>query len=40
MLDNKLPNVSVTKIQINTKFKPQIEDGEDKIKKIIKKNLT
>jgi len=24
-----LPNISLIKIQINTKFKPQIEDGED-----------
>jgi len=37
MLDNKLPNVSVTKIQINTKFKPQIEDGEDNRTEIIKR---
>ena len=29
MLENKLPNISVTKIQVNTNFKPQIEDGED-----------
>jgi len=29
MLEDKLSNISVTKIQVNTKFKPQIEDGED-----------
>jgi len=37
MLDDKLPNVSVTKIQVNTKFKPQIEDGEDNRTEIIKR---
>jgi hypothetical protein len=29
MLEDKLPNISVTKIQVNTNFKPQIEGGED-----------
>ena len=36
MLEDKLPNISVTKIQVNTKFKPQIEDGEDVKTEIIK----
>jgi hypothetical protein len=26
---NELPNESITQIRVNTKFKPQIEDGED-----------
>ena len=29
VMDTKLPNVSSTIIRVNTKFKPQIEDGED-----------
>lgn len=29
IIEDKLPNISVTKIQVNTNFKPQIEDGED-----------
>jgi Mg2+ and Co2+ transporter CorA len=37
MLEDKLPNVSVTKIQVNTKFKPQIEDSEDNRTEIIKR---
>lgn len=37
MLEDKLPNISVMKIQINTKFKPQIEDGEDNRTEIIKR---
>ena len=37
MLEDKLPNVSVTKIQVNTKFKPQIEDSEDSRREIIKR---
>lgn len=36
MLEDKLPNISVTKIQVNTKFKPQIEDGEDVKTEVIK----
>ena len=29
MIEEKLPNISVTKIPVNTKFKPQIEGGEN-----------
>lgn len=36
MLEDKLPNISITRIQVNTKFKPQIEDGEDFRTEVIK----
>jgi cell division septum initiation protein DivIVA len=37
MIDEELPNISITKIQVNTKFKPQIIDGEDLKTEIIKR---
>lgn len=37
MFEDKLSNVSVTEVQVNTKFKPQIEDGEDNRTEIIKR---
>jgi len=36
MLEDKLPNISIIKIQVNTKFKPQIEEGEDFKTEVIK----
>ncbi len=36
MLEDKLPNQSIIKIQVNTQFKPQIEEGEDYRTEVIK----
>jgi len=37
MLEDRMPNKSVIAITVQTKFKPQIEDGEDGRKEIIER---